>query len=211
MNTMEPSLLIKMLSLVLASSALVYLLLLRPWRPARMKARLLPSIDIMFVIGLAFGTAALYEEVAFPRMAGVLVDQTGLPASVADVDRRIEHIEQLPTQLWNDLVERFSWTEVEEPLPPEPAPPIARSEPGLVEGTLVPAVTSVVEVLLRTVVYWSSLMVLALCQVMRLASAAIRRFRRREAPTTPALDVASLHGRISAIEERIAALPARAG
>jgi hypothetical protein len=207
---MEPILLIKLLSGLLLASASLYLLLLKPWRPSRMLDRMVPSIDLLFVVGLALGVAALYEESVFPRLASALVSETGLPESTAAVDQRISDLEQLPQRLWDDLVASLSWGEADGPALPEPPPATPGDEPGMVEGSFIPAITSIVELLLRSFVYWSALLVLVVCQVMRLVAAALRRLRGRGA-SAPMPELPALAGRVAAIEAQLSALPARAG
>jgi hypothetical protein len=210
MNDIETTLVIKILSGLLLISASFYLLLLRPWRPRRMLDRMLPSIDLLFVIGLTIGVASLYEESLFPKLASALVQATGLPESAAAVDQRIADLEQLPQRLWDDLVSGLGWGDVDEPALAELAPAPIDDEPGMIEGSFIPAITSAVELLLRSVVYWSALIVLLVCQVMRLAAAALRRLRDR-ATLRRERELATLDGRVAAIEARLSALPAQAG
>ena len=194
---MEATLLGKALTAVLAAAAFLYLLLLRPWRPQRMWARRVPAIDLLFLLGLVLGFSAIEGAPPFARVADLLVHQTDLPESLGEIDTRIRQVEQLPEQIWSDLTSRLGWTS-------EPPPPLPTG-PGVVTEAVLPALTAIVEVLVRAFVYWGSLIVLATCQVMRLA-VGIKRAIGARTPvwhTDPMLEV-----RLSELEETVLALRA---
>ncbi|MBW2382893.1 MAG: hypothetical protein JRG92_04620 [Deltaproteobacteria bacterium] len=198
---MEANSVIKLLDWGLLCGAGLYLLLLRPWRPRRMWAGLTPSIDLLFVAGLLLGWASLHYAPPFERFSVWLVDQTELPAMIVAVDDRIAEIEALPEQMWDDLTARFGWTsEAPGPLPPLHAP-------GVLTSTVLPAVHGVTEVLLRTFVYGGSLIVLAVCQVMRLVTDVRRAIRARASPTSRR----ALEARLAALEETVLLGQARIG
>ena len=55
---MEAVMLIRALTILLLAVAALYLLLLRPWRLQRLYHGRVPSVDGLFVVGLALGLAA---------------------------------------------------------------------------------------------------------------------------------------------------------
>jgi hypothetical protein len=196
---MEASWVIKLFDLVLIGAAGIYLLILRPWRPRRMLAGRTPSIDGLFVLGLLLGWASLHHAAPFSDLSIWLVDQTELPAMIVAVDERIAEIESMPEQLWDDLVARFGWASDEpDPLRPSPAP-------GVLTSSVLPAVHGVTEVLLRTFTYGGSLIVLAVCQVMRLVTDVRRTIRGRPSVSSRR----ALEARLTALEETLALGQAR--
>lgn len=199
---MEATLLGKLLLGLLGALGLLYGLMLRPWRPRRMWMRRAPAVDVLFVAALVAGATAVIGTPPFERAAVVLVDQTELPASLAAIDERIREVEELPERIWQDLTERLGWTD-----DPPPALDLAEG-PGVVGGTVLPAVTAVVEVLVRAFVYWSSLIVLCICLVMRLAIGVKRAVST--AISAPRPDV-MLEGRIAELEEIVVVLRAGPG
>ncbi len=195
---MEATLLGKALTALIAAIGLLYLLFLRPWRLRRLWDRRVPAVDALFIVALAIGLAAVRWPPPFERIAVVLIDQTDLPETLADVDLRIREIEQLPERIWNDLTTRLGWTgEAAVPMPVD-------DEPGLVTTTVLPALTAVVEVLVRAFVYWGSLIALALCLVVRLAVGLTRSVVAAVPKRTPPDRM--LEGRISELEETILTL-----
>jgi len=193
---MEATLLGNLLVAALAAVAVLYLLLLRPWRPRRMWARRALSIDLLFVAALGLGVAAVVGSAPFEGVATMLVDQTDLPATLTAIDARILEVEALPERIWNDLTARLGWTD-EPPLPP-PDP-----GPGVVAGAVLPSVVAVVEVLVRAFVYWGCLISLAVCLVMRIVVGVKRAVSA--AVSAPSPD-AMLEGRISELEEVVLSL-----
>ena len=173
---MEANIVIKLFGCVLGAAGGLYLLLLRPWRPRRMLAGLTPSIDLLFVAGLALGMAALHYPTPFERVAIWLVEQTELPQMLAGVDDRIAAAEALPGQMWREWTAHFDFSGET-----EPEPVAAAREPGLMATTLLPAVHGVTQALLRATVYWGSLVLLAVCQVMRLVTDVTRALVARTA------------------------------
>lgn len=198
---MESSLLVRLFDAILLAAGLLYLLLLRPWRPRRMLAGLTPSIDLLFAVGLCIGVASLHWAPPFTRLADWLVAQTELPEILAEVDARIHALETLPERTWDDLLARLGWG-VESPAPP-PAPPDA----GVMVRSVLPAVNAVAEALLRAFVYGGSLIVLAVCQVMRLVTDVRRALRDRPRPAGRS----ALEARVAALEEALALSQARGG
>lgn len=196
---MEATLLGKVLVGGLAAVGLVYVLLLRPWRPRRMWARRAPAIDLLFMVALAIGVAAVVGAPPFARIARVLVDQTDLPATLGTIDDRIREVEALPEQIWSDLTSRLGWSD--EP-PADLQPP---DEPGVVSGAVLPSVVAVVEVLIRAFVYWGSLISMAVCLVMRLVVGVKRALTAAVARPRP--DV-MLEGRVAELEELVLTLRA---
>lgn len=195
---MEATLLGKVLVGGLAAVAIVYLLMLRPWRPRRMWARRAPAIDLLFLGALAVGLAAVVGAPPFERIALVLVEQTDLPETLGAIDDRIREVETLPEQIWADLTARFGWSD--EP-PPEVALP---DEPGVVSGAVLPSVVAVVEVLIRAFVYWGSLISLAVCLVMRLVVGVKRAVSA--AVARPSHADLMLEGRVAELEELVVTL-----
>lgn len=168
---MEAGILSKSLTGLLFASTLVYLVFLRAWRIRRLWERRVSSVDGLFLTALAMGLAAIYAESPFQNLSVLLIEYTGLPETVLQIDMQIEFIKQLPQEVWNDLVMRFGW---DEPAP-LPAPP---TEPfGWVSAALLPAVAVAVEVMLRTLVYWSSFLLIAVCFALRLAVGVTRGVR----------------------------------
>jgi hypothetical protein len=198
---MEATLLINILTAGLCAFALLYVLLLRPWRPRRFAERFAPGIDALFLLGLATGTAALYSAPPFERGAAVLVELTDLPATLLDLDGQITRLETMPERIWADLSWRMGWGS--EP----PAPPDGPPAPGLVTENVRPAVDAVVEVLLRAFTYWGSLIVLAVSLVMR-GIAGRPPKKARQAPERRHADLA-LEARVASLEESLAALHTR--
>lgn len=194
---MEATLLGKALTASLAALGLVYLLFLRPWRPRRLWARRVPAVDALFVLALAIGLAAVHWPPPFERVAVLLIDQTDLPETLSGIDLRIREIEQLPERIWNDLTVRLGWTTA----PESPAP--IETAPGPVTTRVLPALTAVVEVLVRAFVYWGSLITLSLCLVVRLAVGLTRSVVAAVPERRPDR---MLEGRIAELEELVLTL-----
>jgi len=194
---MEATLLGKTLTGVIAGIGLLYLLFLRPWRPRRMWVRRVPAVDLLFVAALAIGLAAVHWPTPFERAAVVLIGQTDLPGTLSGVDVRIREIEQLPERIWSDLTTRLGWAK--EPPPPDLTEPV----PGPVTGRVLPALTAVVEVLIRAFVYWGSLIALSLCLVVRLAVGLTRTVVATVPERRPDR---MLEGRITELEEIVLSL-----
>lgn len=194
---MEATLLGKTLTAVIAGIALVYGVFLRPWRPRRMWARRVPAVDLLFVAALAIGLAAVHWPAPFERAARVLIDLTDLPGTLSGIDQRIRDIEELPDRIWSDLTTRLGWAT--EPPPPD----LAEPAPGPVTGRVLPALTGVVEVLVRAFVYWGSLIVLSLCLVVRLAVGLTRTVVAAVPERRPDR---LLEGRITELEEIVLSL-----
>jgi len=192
---MEASFVIDMLSAALVFLCALYLLFLRPWRVRRLIERRAPSIDLFFMAALLAGAAALHYPEPFTRTAQFLVTQSELPDTLRDVDRRIESIEALPEQIWNDLSETLGWAHPPEPPPPPP-------ETGVVEASVMPSVVGVVEASLRCGVYAGSLLALVLAQLMRLLAGLGQRRRAGNAPGER-----DLEARVRALEARLQSLP----
>jgi len=149
-----------MAPIVLAS--VFYLLMLRPWRLRRMIARRVPSVDLLFLAGVALAGLALLEPLPFDRAAVALTETTTLPGSLAEIDQRIAEIETLPERMWADLTARLGWgaadaSEVEPVIPGD----------GPVAGAVLPAVHGIVSGLMRAFVWAGSLAILVIAQLMR--------------------------------------------
>ncbi len=196
---MEATLLGKVLVGGLAAIALLYLLMLRPWRPRRMWERRAPAVDLLFVVALATGVVAVSGAPPFQRIAEVLVEQTDLPETLGTIDDRIRAIETLPERIWEDLTARFGWSDE----PPEPAP--SDTGPGVVTSAVLPGVVAIVEVLVRAFVYWGSLISLAVCLVMRIVIGVKRAVGA--AVARPRADPL-LEGRVAELEEIVVTLRA---
>ncbi len=192
---MENPLVIKALAGVLAWAALVYLLLLRPWRPRRLLTNLTPSVDLLFLSGLLVGVMALYQPAPFRQAAEALVAQTALPANLAALDERIDSIEQLPERLWAELAEQLG----RPPAESERAP--IADERGRLERTLMPGIVGLLEILLRGLGYAGSLLALAVGQVLRLVAGL-----RRAPADRPVRRSAALEARVAALEETLRTL-----
>ena len=121
---MEAGILSKSLTGLLFASTLVYLVFLRAWRIRRLWERRVSSVDGLFLTALAMGLAAIYAESPFQNLSVLLIEYTGLPETVLQIDMQIEFIKQLPQEVWNDLVMRFGWDEPA-PLPAPPTEPFA--------------------------------------------------------------------------------------
>lgn len=192
---MDASLLIQALAGVLAWAALIYLLLLRPWRPRRLLRRLAPGVDLLFLAGLALGVLALYQPAPFRRTAELLVAQTELPRTLVSLDQRIQSIEQLPERLWAELAEQLGGP------PAEAGQAPAAVESHFIERAVMPGVIGLLEMLLRSFGYAGSLLVLAMSQVLRLVAG------MRRAPEVPARrSTAQFEARIAALEEALGTL-----
>jgi hypothetical protein len=194
---MEATLLGKALTGLLLALAATYVLFLRPWRPRRLWERRVPAVDGLFVLALATGLVAIHVDPPFERIATVLVAQTDLPETLAGVDARIREVEELPERIWSDITARLGWTDA--------PPPAADPEPtvGPVTTAVLPALTAVVEVLVRAFVYWGCLIALAVCLVMRLAVG----MTRAVVATAPAWRRHGvLEGRVAELEEVVLAM-----
>ena len=87
----------------------------------------MPSIDLLFCTGLALGAIALDLPKPFQLGAELVVAQTDLPETLADLDERIDATLQLPQRTWESW---SRWLGLEDEAAPEPsstgdAPPAA--------------------------------------------------------------------------------------
>ncbi|MFP6639435.1 MAG: hypothetical protein VCC04_04255 [Myxococcota bacterium] len=201
---MEASILGKLLTALLLLGALVYLSFLRPWRPQRLWERRTPAVDLLFVAALAMGLAALHAEAPFPQAARRVVEMTELPETLWEVDLEIQLLRQWPEQRWNELTTRLGWDD------PEPLEEGLAAEEAWISNAVLPSVIAVVEVLLRGMVYWGSLMVMVVCQAIRLAvglTRAIRNHGARGAEVAIDSQIARLEQKIATLETRLEARP----
>jgi len=194
---MEAALVIKLLSGALLAWSVVYVLLLRPWRPVRLIRNVVPSIDLLFFTGVVVAVIALHNPLPFRTGAELVIGQTELRETLADVDQRITSVEQLPERTWQRLMSRLGWI-VEDAPEAGPAP----DAPGRLTTAVLPAVEGLVEVLLRAIALWGAVIVLAICQVMRLV-VGLRRWQRDRARRKEPL---SLDARVMALEEALVTL-----
>ncbi len=179
-------------SLIFAAG--LYLLALRPWRPARMWSNRVPSVDVLCACGVALGATALLATPLFERGAWLLVDQTELPLTLAVLDGRLESIALLPDRIWSDLTSRMGWA------PPPTPQAVETPRLGLITEAVLPGVIEVLSLLMRSFAYACGLLTVSLCGVLRLAvgtKRAVAGFTLR--PSTDAL----LAGRISDLEETV--------
>lgn len=162
---MEVSGFVKPLFGSLLSLAFLYLLVLRPWRPRLFLAGLSPSLDLLFLATLVLAASALLEPRPFDRGAALLIAQTDLPDTIAEVDTRISDLEALPERLWADLKASIGFGDDEIAPPP---PVLVR--PGSVEATVIQAVGEIVSMILRVYTYLSCVLALWVLLVVRLFS-----------------------------------------
>ena len=193
---MQAPMLIQALTALLLAVAALYLLMLRPWRLARLYRRRVPSVDGLFVLAFALGLASLHAAAPFENTALRLVQYTDLPETLLAIDLQIQAIERWPQEVWADLMARLGWNEPEPQLAPEPP------QPGWVTETVLPSVLTVVETLLRGFVYWGSLVLIAVCLAVRLAIGLVRGIRKRSRGTNEA----ELEAEVSRLQEKIATL-----
>jgi hypothetical protein len=190
---MEASIVIKLLSGLLGCTAALYVLLLRPWRPVRLLKGLVPSVDLLFCTGLALCAIALYEPRPFELGAELVVAQTDLPETLADLDERIDATLQLPQRTWESWSRWLGWEreDVAEPIS-------TGGVPGRVATAVLPAVKGVVQTLLSAFAYGAGLILIAVGQAMRIVVGV-----RRAVGEHAARRAESLEARLRALEAEL--------
>jgi hypothetical protein len=196
---MDASLWIKIGMAPIALAALFYFVMLRPWRPQRMGSRRAPGVDLLFIGAALLGSLAVLQPAPFEQAAIALIETTDLPASLAEIDQRIEDVETLPERMWADLTAKLGWGGAVQPEDEvDEVDKVARD--GLVSAAVLPAVHGVISALMRGFLWVGCLFVLAIAQVMRGLSG----LRRREVPE-PALRSFDqlIDDRVAALEESL--------
>jgi hypothetical protein len=190
---MEASIVIKLLSGLLGCAAALYVLLLRPWRPVRLLKSLVPSVDLLFCAGLALGVIALYEPRPFELGADLVVAQTDLPETLANVDEHIDATLQLPQRTWESWSRWLGWEreDVIEPIATDGAS-------GRVAMAVLPAVKGVIQTLLGAFAYGAGLILIAVGQAMRILVGV-----RRAVGEHAARRAETLEARLRALEAKL--------
>ncbi len=193
---MDASLLIELGMAPIAFAAFFYVLMLRPWRPRRMLARRAPGIDLLFVLTVAMASTAVLEPAPFDRAAIALIEATSLPASLAEIDRRIDEVENLPETMWQDLTARLGWGSAAQTEAAEAFDPAT----GVASSSVLPAVHGILSMLMRSFTWVGCLFALILVQIMR-GLAGLRQ-REPKPPTLRPFDKL-IDDRVAALEEAL--------
>ena len=142
------------------------------------------GVSVLFGSAWIVALGTLFFAAPFEYAGGVLVERTGLPAFLHELDERIEAIEQLPQTVWDRLKSPFG-PRAQEVAGPEPLP-----QAGALEGALVPAFEVSVSALLRGVAFALSALIMLVALSLRSATAAVgelQALRRRVADLEGAL------------------------
>ncbi len=155
--------LVKPLVWVVGAQALLYLLVLRPWRVRELIRVISPGIDVFAVLLFCLALMALLEPRPFDDSAAFLIDRTSLPDGIATIDAQLADLEQLPDRLWADLKATFGFDE-----PPPRVPPSRIERPGAVEAAVIGAVREIVSIVMRAYVYLTCVLSLWFAIIVRL-------------------------------------------
>jgi len=129
------------------------------------------GVSVLFGAAWSVGLTTLLFPTPFERTSTVLVERTGLPDFLREVDTRIEAIEQLPRVVWEKLKSPFGVT------PPEIEATPAVREAGALETALVPAVVRGVSLVLRGVAFAISALIMLVALSLRSATASVGELR----------------------------------
>ena len=124
------------------------------------------AVSVLFGGAWIVALGTLFFAAPFEHASAVLVERTGLPAFLRELDTRIEAIEELPQIVWDRLKSPFG------PAPQEMAGPDPAPTAGALEAALVPAFVASVSTLLRGVAFALSALSMVAALSLRSATAA---------------------------------------
>jgi len=151
-------------------------------------------LQLVFLLGLAASTSALFLAAPYDWSAAWLVDATGVPTQLRETDIFIANVRELPTTMWARLRSPFArlLPEPDAPLEPVlPPPTVLPLPPGPLEAKLVPTLNASLAAGLRV----TSFVLGVLCMLIALLY---------RSATDLILQLRALRSRVTELEEATA-------
>lgn len=153
----------------LALLAILYVFTFRIW------VALATGADLLFALALGSCVVSIALPAVFGEGARYVVEASPLPPVLASADERLDALEALPGQIVARALAKVGYEEE----PPEEAverQPLGDST-GRIESSVLPAVESLIGLVLRTTTFASSLFLLMVALALRSSTSTTRQIR----------------------------------
>ena len=172
--------------LVAAGACVVVLLLLSMLLYEQLMVALAWVRHALFALGLIAAGSSLLSSRPYDWAAAQLVDTSGVPAQVREVDDWLQALRELPDRVWERMRDPFGTSEE----PPAPAPLPLPPMPGPLEARIVPTLCDTLAALLRIVAFLAGVILMLIGLYYRSVTDLILQLR-------------ALRRRVEDLEERI--------
>jgi hypothetical protein len=143
--------------LVAAGAAVVVLLLLSMLFYEQLMVGLAWVLHALFALGLAAASSSLLWTSPYTWTAARLVEQSGVPLQVREVDGWLQTLRELPDTVWERLRHPFGSDE-EPAVVPLTLPPL----PGPLESRIVPTLSGTLAALLRVIAFLAGVLLMVI-------------------------------------------------
>jgi hypothetical protein len=142
--------------LVAAGACVVALLLLSMLLYERLMVALAWLLHALFALGLVAAGSSLLSARPYDWAAARLVEQSGVPAQVREVDVWLQALRELPDTVWERVRHPFGTSEQPPAIAPLALPPL----PGPLEARIVPTLCDTLAALLRIVAFLAGMILM---------------------------------------------------
>jgi hypothetical protein len=172
--------------LVAAGACVVVLLLLSMLLYEQLMVAFAWLLHALFALGLLAAASSLLSSRPYDWAAARLVEQSGVPAEIREVDQWLQTLRDLPETVWERVRHPFSTPEAPPTVVPLALPPL----PGPLETRIVPTLNDTLATLLRAISFLAGVILMLIGLYYRSVTDLILQLR-------------ALRGRVANLEQRI--------